>query len=94
MGWGSHPIEKPFAVFDLVSNLEHSQILKRFEISDRILSGRRPKATTITVKGETILEQLLWGSILADYVSIYVAILNGVDPTPVGLIEQLKKELV
>jgi glucose/mannose-6-phosphate isomerase len=94
MGWGSHPIEKPFAVFDLVSNFEHSQILKRFEISDRILSGRRPKATTITLKGETILEQLLWGSILADYVSIYVAILNGVDPTPVGLIEQLKKELV
>lgn len=94
MGWGSHPIEKPFAIFDLISNLEHSQILKRFEISDRLLSGRRPKATVITLKGSTLLEQLLWGSILADYVSIYVAILNGVDPTPVALIEQLKKELV
>jgi glucose/mannose-6-phosphate isomerase len=93
MGWGSHPVEKPFAVFDVISNLEHSQILKRFEISDRLLSGRRPKANTITLKGATLLEQLLWGSILADYVSIYVAILNGVDPTPVALIEQLKKEL-
>lgn len=94
MGWGSHPIEKPFAVFDVVSNFEHSQILKRFEISDRLLSGRRPKSHVITLKGDTLLEQLLWGSILADYVSIYVAILNGVDPTPVALIEQLKKELV
>lgn len=94
MGWGSHPIEKPFAVFDLVSDKEHSQILKRFEVSDRLLSGLRPKATVITTQGSTVLAQLLWGSILADFTSIYVAILNGVDPTPVDLIERFKKELV
>lgn len=93
MGWTSHPIEKPFAIFDIVSNLEHSQILKRFEISDRLLSGKRPKAQRIELKGDTLLAQLLWGSILADFVGIYVAILNGVDPTPVELIERLKKEL-
>jgi len=94
LGWTSHPVEKPFAVFDLISNLEHPQILKRFEISDRLLSGMRPKATVINLKGETAIQQLLWGSILADFVSIYVAVLNGVDPTPVGLIEKLKTELV
>lgn len=93
IGWTSHPIEKPFAVFDLVSNLEHPQILKRFEISDRLLSGQRPKSTVVNLRGETVIEQLLWGSILADFASIYVAILNGVDPTPVPLIEKLKKEL-
>lgn len=94
IGWSSHPIEKPFAVFDLISHLEHPQIIKRFEISDRLLSGLRPKSTVVTLKGETAIQQLLWGSILADFVSIYVAILNGVDPTPVALIEKLKKELV
>ncbi|MDB5166962.1 MAG: pgi, glucose-6-phosphate isomerase [Candidatus Saccharibacteria bacterium] len=94
IGWSSHPVEKPFAIFDLISNLEHPQILKRFEISDRLLSGLRPKATVINLAGETAIKQLLWGSILADFVSIYVAILNGVDPTPVNLIEKLKKELV
>ena len=94
IGWSSHPVEKPFAIFDLISNLEHPQILKRFEISDRLLSGLRPKATVINLAGETAIKQLLWGSILADFVSIYVAILNGVDPTPVHLIEKLKKELV
>lgn len=93
MGWGSHPVEKPFAVFDLVSPLEHPQILKRFEISDRLLSGRRPKAITIKLEGDTLLKQLLWGSILADFVSIYLAILNNIDPTPVALIEKLKTEL-
>jgi glucose/mannose-6-phosphate isomerase len=94
MGWTSHPIEKPFAVFDLVSNFEHPQILKRFNVSDRLLSGQRPKAMTIALVGDTIIAQMLWGSILADFVSIYVAILNGVNPTPVPLIEKLKAELV
>lgn len=93
MGWASHPVEKPFVVFDLISNLEHPQILRRFEISDRLLSGKRPKSQVVNLRGESLLLQLLWGSILADFVSIYVAILNGVDPVPVELIEKLKKEL-
>ena len=94
LGWTSHPVEKPFAIFDLVSNFEHPQILKRFEISDRLLSGMRPKSTVINLAGDSVIGQMLWGSILADFVSIYVAILNNVDPTPVGLIEKLKKELI
>lgn len=94
MGWSSHPVEKPYEVFDLVSNFEHSQILKRFTVSDKLLSGKRPKAHTIELPGDSLLAQLLWASILADFVSIYVAILNGVDPTPVPLIEKLKTELV
>jgi len=93
MGWTSHPVEKPFVVFDLISNFEHPQILKRFEITDRLLSGKRPKATSINLVGDTLIAQMLWGSILADFVSIYVAALNGVDPTPVDLIEKFKKEL-
>lgn len=93
MGWTSHPVEKPFAIFDLVSSFEHPQILKRFDISDRLLSGKRPKAITIQLKGETVLAQLLWGVVLADFASIYLAVLNNVDPTPVDLVEKLKKEL-
>jgi glucose/mannose-6-phosphate isomerase len=94
IGWTSHPVEKPYAIFDIVSHLEHPQILKRFDISDRLLSGKRPKAMTISLQGDTLIQQMLWGSILADFASIYVAILNGADPSPVALIEKLKQELV
>jgi glucose/mannose-6-phosphate isomerase len=93
MGWTSHPIEKPFAVFNIVSNFENPRIIKRFNVSDRLLSGLRPKAFRIDLAGDTILKQLLWAGILADYASIYTAILNGVDPTTVALIEKLKQEL-
>lgn len=93
IGWTSHPVEKPFAVFDLVSELEHPRIQKRFALSDRLLSGLRPKSTIVPVQGDSVLKQLLWGCILADFVSIYVAILNNVDPTRVDLIEKFKVEL-
>ena len=93
LGWTSHPVEKPFAIFDIVSNLENPQILKRFEISDRLLSGRRPKSTVVKLAGDTLIAQLLWGSILADFVSIYLAVLNGVDPMAIDMIERLKQEL-
>ncbi|MCA9339032.1 bifunctional phosphoglucose/phosphomannose isomerase [Candidatus Saccharibacteria bacterium] len=93
IGWTSHPVEKPFAVFDLVSGFEHERTLQRFTISDKLLSGKRPKATTIELSGDSVIKQMLWGSILADFVSIYLAVLNGVDPTPVALIEKLKEEL-
>jgi len=93
MGWTSHPVEKPFAVIDLISSFEHPRIKTRFELSDRLLSGKRPKALTINLQGESLLAQLLWGAILADFSSTYTAVLNGVDPTPVYLIEKLKEEL-
>jgi len=93
IGWTSHPIEKPFAVFDLMSKFEHPHIRKRFEVSDRLLSGMKPKAKVIEMVGDNVITEMLWGSILADYVSIYLAILNGINPTPVALIEKLKKEL-
>lgn len=93
MGWTSHPVEKPYVVFDLRSSFDHPKITKRFEISDRLLSGKRPKANVIELQGESVIAQMLWASIFADFVSIYLAILNGVDPSKVELIEKLKQEL-
>ena len=94
LGWSSHPIEKLFAVFNLRSSFDDPRIQKRFEVSDRLLSGKRPAARNIELQGVSPLEQMLWGSILADFASIYLAILNNVNPTPVELIEKLKVELV
>lgn len=93
IGWSSHPVEKPFAVFDLVSALEHSHVVARFDITDRLLSGRRPAATRIDISGPDLLHQLLRAHVLGDFASIYTGILNGVDPGPVPLVTKLKNEL-
>lgn len=93
IGWTSHPIDKPYAVIDLRSDFEHPQILKRFEVSAKLLSGRRPAPITINAVGDSLLDQLLWLVALGDFVTLYVALLNGLNPTPVDLIEKFKKEL-
>lgn len=93
IGWTSHPEEKPYALIELRSNLEHPRIQKRFEITERLLSGKRPAPEVIEVQGDTLLQQLLWAANLGDFVSLYLALLNGLNPTPVDLIEKFKKEL-
>ena len=93
IGWVSHPIEKPFAVFDLRSRLENPRIEERMDLTDRMLSGNRPHAKVIHLEGETLLKQLLWGLAFADMSSVYLAVLNNVDPTPVELVEKFKQSL-
>lgn len=93
IGWSSHPVEKPFAVVEIRSNLEHERVQKRFEVTERLLSGKRPHPFVIEPKGETILAQLLWTIGFADLTSIYLSLLNGLDPTPVALVEKLKDEM-
>ena len=93
IGWSKQPTQKPYTVIDLRSNLENSRVNKRFEVSDRLLSGERPAPISVEAQGETILEQLLFVIALGDFVSLYTALLNGIDPTPVDLIEKLKQLL-
>ena len=91
MGW-AHPKRVTHKVIELRSGLDHPQIKKRFEITNRLLSDRFAPIQ-VQAAGETRLQQLLWTLVLGDYVTVYVAILNHTDPTPVGLVERLKDEL-
>jgi glucose/mannose-6-phosphate isomerase len=93
IGWSSHPPQKPYFVIDLRSNLEHPRVQKRFELSDKLLSGKRPHAHVVQAQGNSLLEQLLWTVAFGDFVTIYLALLNGVNPSPVELVEKFKTEL-
>lgn len=93
MGWTEQPVAKPYAVIDLRSSLEHPRVQKRFEVSARLLSGRRPAPIVVNAVGETILEQLLWTMALGDFVTMYTALCSGINPAPVELIERFKKSL-
>jgi glucose/mannose-6-phosphate isomerase len=93
IGWSSHPTQKPFGVVEIRSNLEHARTQKRFLVTEKLLSGKRPIPVVVEPKGETYLQQLLWASMLGDFVTIYLALLNNVNPTPVELVEKFKAEL-
>lgn len=93
MGWAEQPVDKPYAVIDLRSNLEHPRIQKRFEVTERLLSGRRPAPIVVEAEGKTLLEQLLWTVALGDFVTIYTALANGVNPGTSDFVEKFKQEL-
>jgi glucose/mannose-6-phosphate isomerase len=93
LGWSQQPVDKPYAVVDLRSSLEHPRVQKRFEVTARLLSGKRPEPLVVQVQGDTLLEQLLWAVAYGDFVTLYLALLNGLNPAPVDLVEAFKKEM-
>lgn len=93
MGWTQQPTDKPYAVIDLRSNLEHPRTQKRFEVTERLLSGVRPAPIVVQAQGSDILQEMLWTITFGDFVTIYTALLSGINPAPVDLIEKFKKSL-
>lgn len=93
LGWSSHPVDKAYTVINLRTSFDNAQIKKRFEISKKLLGGRMPDPIEVVAKGESRIEHILYLLVLGDYVSLYLAILNGLNPTPVELIEKLKMSL-
>lgn len=92
MGW-HNPKDSGLKVIELTSSLDNDRVARRFEVSNRLLSGKMPAPIMVEARGETRLQQMLWTLLLGDFVSVYLAILNQIDPIPVELIEKLKKEL-
>jgi glucose/mannose-6-phosphate isomerase len=93
IGWSQQPVDKPYCVVDLRCSLDNQRIIKRMELTDRMLSGKRPATHVVEAAGDTVLQQMLWTSVLGDFTSVYLSILNNVDPTPVDLVEKFKVAL-
>ena len=93
VGWTSQQDKTPFAVIELCSVFDNERVRLRFQAVTQLLEKHRPTAHKVEAEGETKLAQLLWTVLLGDFVSVYLALLNGVDPTPVDIIEDLKEAL-
>ena len=71
---------------------EGKRIKKRIEITQSIMR-EKTKYTEIWTEGKNPLTRVLSAIYIGDWLSFYLAILQGVDPTPVKMIDLLKKEL-
>jgi glucose/mannose-6-phosphate isomerase len=77
----------------LHSSLLHPRVSMRYRLTTEILVKEAIKHKTIEASGQSALAQMMELVLLGDYVSFYLAILNGVDPTQVAPIEYLKSQL-
>ncbi len=72
---------------------EHPQVVKRREISAELARERGIAVTEITAEGVHPLERIASLIAMSDYVTVYLAIALGVDPTPVSAIQELKARI-
>jgi len=95
MGWEETPeaVRKLFHVIVLRDSGDHGQIQKRIDVTRGLLADEAAGWTEFEARGESKLARMLSMIQLGDFVSYYLALLVGVDPTPVGTIQQLKRTL-
>jgi glucose/mannose-6-phosphate isomerase len=67
--------------------------LLRYQITRGLLKKAGFASSEVQGQGSGRLAQMMTLVLLGDYVSYYLALLNRVDPTPVGPIDFLKSEL-
>jgi glucose/mannose-6-phosphate isomerase len=72
---------------------DHPQVSRRFEALRAILRGRVAGVREVRARGRSVLSRVLTALYLGDFVSVYLAYLRRVDPTPVEVIDRLKKTL-
>lgn len=72
---------------------QHPRIAERIRVSSEIAARTGIDTETITASGATPAERLFSLVLLGDLVSLYLAVLRGVDPTPVNAIDELKRGL-
>ncbi len=71
---------------------DNERIKKRMDITKEIISSKVDVEEVFT-KGEFLLSRIFSGIYYGDFASYYLALANRVDPTPVTVIENLKKKL-
>lgn len=94
VGWeGMEELRKNIEIIILRDKEEQERIKKRIEITESVIGERPGGLEDVWSEGQSLLARLFSLIYLGDWVSFYLAILYGLDPTPVRPIESLKKRL-
>jgi glucose/mannose-6-phosphate isomerase len=92
-GWeGAADLGRFSAIF-LDDSDAHPRLKDRIELTESLISGNAAASLRLETRGQTAIERVLSLVLLGDLVSIYLAVLRGVDPGPVRLLDELKAAL-
>ncbi len=95
VGWDMQPELIGQLAFVLMRDKqgESEQMVKRWTATREILEERAGACVEVWSEGETLLARMTSLVVLADFVTCYMAIEKGVDPTPVAIIDLFKKKV-
>lgn len=82
-----------FSAIILRDIADNPRVLKRMKLTADIIKSKGVNVDIIDIGGKNILYKIFSNLLLADWVSYYLALEYGVDPTPVKIVEEFKKKL-
>jgi len=91
-GEGKIDLKRFYPIF-IRDHRDGEKIKKRIEVTQSIVKKRKVKWAEIWTEGKDKLTRILSAIYMGDWVSFYLAIAQNIDPTPVKMIDFLKKEL-
>lgn len=94
VGWEElKNIARCFSIILIRDDDEPVEIRHRIEITKKLIEEKSLKVFEVLSKGKTALARMCSVVCLGDFTSVYLAVLRGVDPTPVRTIGLLKDKL-
>lgn len=72
---------------------DHPRVQARYDITSELIGERVGGITEVHSQGSTPLARMYSLIYIGDFTSVYLAILYGIDPSPVRLIDALKQKL-
>ena len=93
VGWERGAALAPLSGVFLCDPDQHPRVQRHMELVREELERVGARALQLHTEGESRLERVLSAVLLGDLVSVYMAALAGVDPTPVEPIQRLKSRL-
>jgi glucose/mannose-6-phosphate isomerase len=94
VGW-LYPAEilRKIGVVFLRDKGDHPQIKRRFALTRELIGDKAGAVREVWSEGDSLFARVMSAIYLGDFVSLYLAYLNGVDPTPVQVIDYFKSRL-
>lgn len=94
VGWGlRREHDAQLQALYLRDKQDYGRVQKRMEVTRELIAQTSAPVIEVWSEGHSLLARLFSLIFLGDLASVYLAVLNGVDPTPVKKIDLLKERL-
>jgi glucose/mannose-6-phosphate isomerase len=93
VGWAASAELGPFSAVFLEDPGAHPRNLLRSELTAALAAPGARTVQRVAARGDSPVERLVSLVLLGDLVSLYLAVLRGVDPQPVDILGELKSAL-
>jgi glucose/mannose-6-phosphate isomerase len=94
VGWeGAESLSKCFSAIILRDKSEPEEIRSRIEATKELMLDKIAGIHEVWSRGEGRLAKMLSTTLIGDFTSVYLALLRGIDPTPVETINMLKRRI-